>query len=250
MLIYITLFGGAAFGILIAYLIIIERELREKSRRLTELESKPGSSLEVVEEEQDEQEQPSLPGLDTSQKLAGLKDENDRLLSQVVELRGERDARQERILWLQSSQEMLPEMERQVADLKEDNARLLGEVTGVTKERDEGRERVRKLESLQEKFPEMERQLADLREKNTRLLGEVAEVATERDKSQARVQELENSQDKFPRLEQQLADMKEENTRLSSQIAGLRSMILEKIESHLAGLNGLYQQVERSGNPH
>ena len=55
MLIYITLFGGAAFGILIAYLIIIERELREKSRRLTELESKPGSSLEVVEEEQDEQ---------------------------------------------------------------------------------------------------------------------------------------------------------------------------------------------------
>lgn len=251
MLIYIALFGGAAFGVLIAYLIIVERELGEKSRRLAELQSKSGNGLETAKrEEQEAQDQPSLPGLDTNEKLAGLMDENDRLLSQIADLTEERDSTRERILELQSSQEMLPDMERQLADLKEDNARFLGEVAAVTKERDECRERVHELESLQESFPEMDQQLADLREKNTRLLGEVAELAKERDNAQARVRELEDSKNKFPKLEKELADMREENTRLSSQISDLRSMILEKIESHLAGLNGLYQEVERSSSRH
>jgi DNA repair ATPase RecN len=250
MLIYIALFGGAAFGVLIAYLIIVERELREKNRRLAELESRSGDNVEATGQEQEKEVQPSLPGIDTPPELVELNDENARLLSQVALLKEERDAQQGKIQSLENSQEKLPDMERQLADLKENNARLLGEVTGATRERDEYRERIHELEGLQEKFPEMERQLADLREKNTGLLGEIAELAKDRDKSQARVRELENSQGNFPKLEKQLADMKEENTRLSSQIADLRSMILEKIETHLAGLNGLYQEVERSSSRH
>lgn len=57
----------------------------------------------------------------------------------------------------------------------------------------------------------------------------------------------EGEKKRIPEVEREIADLREENSRLLAQTAELKSLMFEKIESQLAGLNELHQQVENSG---
>ncbi len=102
-------------------------------------------------------------------------------------------------------------------------------------------------EGEKKRIPEVEREMADLREENSRLLAQTAALRGAQDVNQGKIQSLESAQERIPEVEREMADLREENSRLLAQTAELKSLMFEKIESQLAGLNELHQQVENSG---
>lgn len=84
MLIWLFLLGGAAtFGLLIVCLVIAERELKAKSRHLTEMELKLATASDTTIDT--EQEKKIFP--ETERQIADLREEKSRLLTQTDELR-------------------------------------------------------------------------------------------------------------------------------------------------------------------
>ncbi len=239
MLIWGFIFAGVAFGVLIACLIVAERELKEKNLRLQLLESRsdPPAGPETDEAGDDER-----VGL-LEQKLDDVKGEKSLLLRQIADLEKRCSDGQQRIHSLEEARAKIPELEGKITGLEEEKSRLTARLEALDKEQNGRQEKVEFLQGLEKRIAELEKQLAGVDEEKSSLAAEIARLKKEKEESQAKVSLLENLQAKLPEMERQIADLSQERVRLQKEIADLKSLILGKLEAPLAGLKDLYQHL-------
>ncbi len=242
MLIWGFIFAGVAFGVLIACLIVAERELKEKNVRLQLLESRSDPRAGPEADETGDEEKVAV----LEQKLDDAKGEKSLLLQQITDLERRCSDGQEKIHSLEEAQKRIPELEGKITGLEEEKSQLMTRLEALDQEQNGRREKVELLQGLEKRIPELERQIAGLEEEKSSLAGEIARLKKEREESQAKVSLLENLQAKLPEMERQIADLNEERVRLQKEIADLKSLILGKLEAPLAGLKELYQHLGSS----
>lgn len=240
MLVTIFVLAGAAFGLLIAALLMAERELREKTRRIEELTSRtepPPERGPIARELEAEGTPRAERELEQArEQLLALREENRRLLAQIASLRKEREANLESLRALEDLEEQLPELRRRVSELSDEKERYEEALAALQSQLEAARqsERKRQETALAE---------ARLREENEAYKRQASELKTEMERREAMLAELAAVE---AELQARLQSLQEENGHLRLQLAEIRTTVVEKLEAQLAALSEIRHQLVNS----
>src|SRR5713226_4721792 len=192
-LVWAAIFGGGAFGVVIALLIAAERELR----RFREIEKSAGFRSPVIAGPENKGEIRSA----RDNHVADLEAEKSQLLAQIAELKGEHGRR------LESMDDRLPELEKRVAELEGENSQLSAQVIELRKEVEAKEERIEGLDASQQRLYEMEKRVGELEEEKSLLAAEVTELRSDAEIKQERIRWLERVQEGLPEMERRALDL-------------------------------------------
>lgn len=245
MLIWGFVFAGIAFGVLVAFLWITDRELREKNQRLEVIESRlaavSGGSVGSPEA-------PAAGEAERIAKMEGqiteLSKDRARLLAEVERLKEKPNLEPQQSPTSLDAEAEVSDLKGKITGLTAENAQLNARIENLQSEQNGREAKVQELEGERLKIADLVKRVAELTAEKSELAQRMAILEKENGDHRQTIQLLQGTREKVSALERQTADLSEEKAKLSMQLSDLRTSMTAKLKAQLEGLQDLYQKVE------